>query len=1046
MQKKQLTELIGIYNRAIQIVPFSTNPDLYRKGWFKYLFNTRTHGIAMLEQFLEGEGVNALSPYEEITGKNLKTLLSIIDERNKRIAGTSRDYINQPNKSTNRIYQRLCDLLLFDLIATKTTEEAGIEAIYRRVLFEHYANLVKAEIEKKTLQEHSGENIILPTQQPPAFDSDETQSVLGFENQHIVVSFQNRNKQLSSVKLLQAQIALKKNSQKTADAVNGEEMVALKTNEPKVVADAFEALGVTRDKVLQTLKNCASKDADRKVLAAEIVDALIEGRLLGPVLRGFWLSEGSVLYNQYREQKKAFDEYTRKLERNGSSSLASNPSLLHTLCKQAWDRLQAFGARKIVYNAYINEIKNGMPLSHASILLFAKASNWSVYLWREGDESRGEADTVLDKNYCYEAENALSRVELLHTGKYGQFKCLEKSVFTQIDTHTTEEGIAFSVESPDEITSTKVLALYEAIKHIRVVPTQTVAEADEITTKALDDEKTRLQAILLGLAENQEAQKVVFETRLQRVERILSENLAIRERYQKAIAPYPHRILYYQRLRAEVAVNFSAVLLLASKLIHPWGGKLDDASASQSKIAGTLNISSLCAEILEPAFEGITYLAEHGETVVKLLCETLKISAKGAGQAASGIPIVGNAIGAGIQLIGSVAGLAEFCSELNQIGHGHEAFLDLTPKDVELLAEKIALIMTERVQEVLELLTDEGIHQLAFFDYRRLLLGLLQGGFQKSIPLGETIDTLCDHPLKQGRFLFRIPLTGNVALQKNKVVKCIHSLHHLLVDESQIPEIFEENWLHHGHELMIQKLCQQQRIAIPERRKKAENIIILERHETKQEKPDVIPTPLPPVSQIVEPQALSRVKETIVIYNALHELESKANELETMIKGQKVKLASEENERKVLDKMLTDYQKVTNQKLEKQQGEIKKLKEKNTKLKQKNISQRQEELHERNIHRYSKGLKAYKQGKEEYKLSQDETIVLQKRVNHWGSARSLFRHAESAIEKVNLAALQPQYPVDIAKLNKKVEKWTSLSNANFPEPNDSNESLPLKRS
>src|SRR5437016_1602036 len=113
MKKSKIVELIESYHADVNGEPLIAQ-EPYQKGWVRRLFNTQTEGIGQLQAFLDSESLRQLSPDDEVEGDNLVVLLDIMEKREQRIFRTFRSYEDYPEKSTNRIYNRLYQLLLLD--------------------------------------------------------------------------------------------------------------------------------------------------------------------------------------------------------------------------------------------------------------------------------------------------------------------------------------------------------------------------------------------------------------------------------------------------------------------------------------------------------------------------------------------------------------------------------------------------------------------------------------------------------------------------------------------------------------------------------------------------------------------------------------------------------------------------------------------------------------------------------------------------------------------------------------------------------------------
>lgn len=111
MKKSELMELVRSYHACVNSESLLSHAP-YQKGWVKRLFNTQTLGMHQVQQYLESTSIQALHPDEELERDALIELLKIMMDRERRIVATSRSYEAAPDKSTNRVYQRLAHLLI----------------------------------------------------------------------------------------------------------------------------------------------------------------------------------------------------------------------------------------------------------------------------------------------------------------------------------------------------------------------------------------------------------------------------------------------------------------------------------------------------------------------------------------------------------------------------------------------------------------------------------------------------------------------------------------------------------------------------------------------------------------------------------------------------------------------------------------------------------------------------------------------------------------------------------------------------------------------
>lgn len=104
--KGDLEKIISNYHQR------SEGASLFaHKGTLKRIFNKKTQGIKEIEDFLNTPEMATLNKRDYLEGEVLLTLLKILNERNDRVAGTSRSYEKAPNKATNVAYYSIYDKL-----------------------------------------------------------------------------------------------------------------------------------------------------------------------------------------------------------------------------------------------------------------------------------------------------------------------------------------------------------------------------------------------------------------------------------------------------------------------------------------------------------------------------------------------------------------------------------------------------------------------------------------------------------------------------------------------------------------------------------------------------------------------------------------------------------------------------------------------------------------------------------------------------------------------------------------------------------------------
>lgn len=147
MQKSDLENLMESYNGQVNYEPLIAQAS-YRKEWVRRLFNIQSQGIAQLQTFLCSPAMRQLNPDDEIEGENLLGLLKLIHKRELRIFGTSCSYENDPNYSTNRVYEHLYQILLFDA-DIQTEIKLPTTQVLNAVIFKHIRHRVITELEKR---------------------------------------------------------------------------------------------------------------------------------------------------------------------------------------------------------------------------------------------------------------------------------------------------------------------------------------------------------------------------------------------------------------------------------------------------------------------------------------------------------------------------------------------------------------------------------------------------------------------------------------------------------------------------------------------------------------------------------------------------------------------------------------------------------------------------------------------------------------------------------------------------------------------------------
>lgn len=154
MKKSDITALLQAYDGKNAGNLFSNHYSAlgqpfarhYQKGLRKRLFGVRTDGMNELAKFLQSPHVKKLSDRETIHGEALTQLLDILQKRDHRILHTQRSYEKYPDKSTNRVYNRLYEILWLDVARAQEEQEETPDVL------QIMAVLFKRESNKKLLQ------------------------------------------------------------------------------------------------------------------------------------------------------------------------------------------------------------------------------------------------------------------------------------------------------------------------------------------------------------------------------------------------------------------------------------------------------------------------------------------------------------------------------------------------------------------------------------------------------------------------------------------------------------------------------------------------------------------------------------------------------------------------------------------------------------------------------------------------------------------------------------------------------------------------------
>lgn len=148
MRKEQIQAFIDSYNNVNSGNLFDLG---LKKGIRKRLFGLRTRGIKELENFMKSDGMRNLGPEKQISDENLKQLCQILEARDDRIYGTRRSYEKYPDKSTNKVFQHIYELLWLDLAGIQSNQgklkESDEETINHTIL-KREAYKKRSEFEK----------------------------------------------------------------------------------------------------------------------------------------------------------------------------------------------------------------------------------------------------------------------------------------------------------------------------------------------------------------------------------------------------------------------------------------------------------------------------------------------------------------------------------------------------------------------------------------------------------------------------------------------------------------------------------------------------------------------------------------------------------------------------------------------------------------------------------------------------------------------------------------------------------------------------------
>jgi len=281
---------------------------------------------------------------------------------------------------------------------------------------------------------------------------------------------------------------------------------------------------------------------------------------------------------------------------------------------------------------------------------------------------------------------------------------------------------ALDEESKDEALSVAVLeeAVEDAIAVIK----------DDIELLQEDETENRDEiAALRRQMEQLEASIVPMQSRF-------AEKQHIRKERQMLLQAKPKEIgIYYQKVFTQLCAMFESIYLLQCDFIQKNQGAVTSVSAKVG--AGSSTVGSVKAGI------AVTDIA------VRLGTAALQALGKGLG-AAKKIPL----IGAVADVAKAAADEAENVFDYRNLVRANSAFLGLSPKMLEKLADQIARRLTLTYQEQIALLTEKGAMRFAECSALRIVACLFNDLIKDDDFVGNAVKAVRAYTVHQNRVKF----------------------------------------------------------------------------------------------------------------------------------------------------------------------------------------------------------------------------------------------------------------------------------------------------
>jgi hypothetical protein len=229
-------------------------------------------------------------------------------------------------------------------------------------------------------------------------------------------------------------------------------------SEKRIVGDGscgFHALKATRKQVVDILLLSLENEENRRFLYSEVAETLEDGGIFNDIASASWHSLYKQKY-QHQDELDAFIRYCRgayimpeKLPREilaqwlDESNFVGDAAQLRGLfakMDQIEEQMQAYCARKDLLTVYVKKYSRTVWLGCKSMVLYAKQTGNSIYIWQKAKNS----STQLELVYSHHANTDKPPIHTLLTDESKHFNSLvvQPSPALEIENNVTNEKLS----------------------------------------------------------------------------------------------------------------------------------------------------------------------------------------------------------------------------------------------------------------------------------------------------------------------------------------------------------------------------------------------------------------------------------------------------------------------------------------------------------------------------------------------------------------------------------------------------------------------------